>query len=132
MKKLLNILCFVLPVTMIFVFAACGGSQFDERVEYDESMLEEFIENYDKTLEFTDDIVVVVLTDEASEHIDDYTVKDFSQINPAEIKKVGRNFIFITLTETGRENVLRAVYILGLRSDVKLAEPNLISQGADD
>ena len=132
MKKLLKFLCFGLLVSMVFSFAACGGDNLDEHVKYDQSKLSEFIENYDKTREFSDDLVIVALTDDASKHLNEYSVKSFSQVRPASIEKVGKNFIYITLSKTGRENVLRAVYILGLRSDVKLAEPNLFIAPADE
>ena len=131
MKKLLKILCFGLLVSMIFSFAACGGDHLDERVKYDRLKLSEFIRNYDNTIEFSDDLVIVALTDDASKNLNEYTVKSFSQVKPASIRKVGKNFIFITLSKTGRKNVLRAVYILRLRSDVKLAEPNKVYSPAN-
>ena len=126
MKKLLKILWCGLFVALLFAFTACTNQKSDGIVEYDEDGLKEFVENYDKTTEFTDDLVIVVLTDEASLRIDEYTVDDFLQINPASIEKIGTKFIFITLSETGREQVLRAVYILKLRSDIKSAEPDFI------
>lgn len=132
MKKLLKILCFGLLVSMLFSFAACGGDYLDERVKYDRSKLSEFIKNYDKTSEFSDDLVIVVLTDDASKQLNEYTVKSFSQVRPASIEKVGKNFIYITISKTGRENVLRAVYILRLRSDVELAEPNFVFGPANE
>ena len=135
MKKLLKVLWCGLFVAMLFSFTACTNQKSDEIVDnddkteegfvkYDEDELMEFVENYDKNLEFTDELVIVVLTDEARLRIDEYTVDDFRQINPAHIEKVGKNFIFITLSEPGREQVLRAVYILKLRSDIKIAAPD--------
>ena len=129
MRKFFKLSCFGLFVAIIFTFAACGGSKYDERVKYDEAALQEFIDTFDKKYPFGDDKILVTLTDEAREHIDEYTVEDFSQINPASIKKLLDFMIVITLTETGRENVLRAVYILNLRTDVESASPNYIDHG---
>lgn len=76
---------------------------------------------------FSDDSVIAVLTDEASVHIDKYSVTDFSDIGAAEIETYFDNIIVITLAEPGKASVLNAVKTLEQRTDIKSAELNYVN-----
>lgn len=86
--------------------------------------MSEFIANYDDAYRLYDGIIIIVLTSEATYDIDEYTPDDFSQIDVVSIKKIGKQILSIEVSDTSRENILRAVYILNLRSDIESAEPN--------
>ncbi|MCL2679319.1 MAG: hypothetical protein FWF18_03415 [Dehalococcoidia bacterium] len=78
--------------------------------------------------EFTYDIVIVMLTDEASARDKTWAPSDFpkfafSQIENKELTGSKRYLIF-HLTEPSRENVLRAIYYLNTRPEIFSAEPN--------
>lgn len=110
-----------------------GAFDNSSRVEFKFSSLEEYTKYY-KDREISDDgKIIVALTDAAGEHIEDYTAEDFSEINAVSIEILSSiRFIFVTIPETDRDSVLRASYILHLRSDVIVAEPNLIHYFEDD
>lgn len=76
-----------------FVFAACDSkddNNLNENPPYNESEIEEFIENYDRHTPFIDNQIVICLTEEVSfkNIFHDYTVKDFSEIGAVKVEEL--------------------------------------------
>ena len=132
MKKTIRFLAvLILCISFVLVFASCtndDSSPYNQVVKYDKGAMAEFIKNYNDSNMVCDGKILIVLTDEATAHIDEYTVDDFSQIAPISVKKIGKQILTVTIAEKDKESILRAVYIVSLRSDVMSAEPNTYSE----
>lgn len=84
--------------------------------------------------DFSDNRVLIVLTDEASLAFKrgerEYTAESFPEIDAAEVEHLTASMnvtiLLITLSENGKENVLEAVEALKSREDVKVAEPDYL------
>ena len=133
MKKISKLITtLILCFAFVCIFAGCVDntpsgdtlSPYDEIVKYDEKEMSEFIANYDDAYKLYNGIILIVLTSKATYDIDEYTPDDFSQIDAVSVKKIGKQILSIEVSDTSRENILRAVYILNLRSDIESAEPN--------
>lgn len=130
MNKLLkDVLIFSLCIIFACAFAGCTNdtkSPYDEYVSYDETAVADFIENFDKDAKLINDgKIIVSVTEEARQHIKEYTVNDFSQVNAVSLEILSSvGMLFVTISETDSNSMLRATYILRLRSDVKYANPN--------
>lgn len=161
---------FILPIALIFAVSClvgCGNQDDNNKgtpPPVNQTELDEFIANFDKSNPFVDNQIIIVLTEEASfkNIFHDYTVEDFPGIGAVEVKEIdgstsnsdgltyrirqyltedpsgntlpdhlkrfNRSFC-ITLDKNDYDNVLRAVYVMLLRTDVELAGPNSISTG---
>ena len=74
---------------------------------------------------FSYELVEVVMTVEASQRSEPFTVNDFPELNLAQVRDWSEYFTWIrkgeltlTLAEPSRQNVLQAVYLLNSRDDI--------------
>jgi len=126
-KRILGLLCVALVAVMGVMMAGC-------KVEYD----------------FLDDMVVVVLTHEASlasrSSGQPYTVADFIEVGAVKVEYIGgwdntpqwvidapayRSIYTVTLPQKSHANVLAAVELLNERNDIQSAGPNRLLQPGD-